>query len=67
VGGAVARRTLRAHPGDWEIAFQDANTAAARFWRAVAEAVAAGPVSEERRPVPDRPELPPDCWLTFRL
>lgn len=63
VGRALARLVLRASPGSWEIAFQDANHRAAVFWPRVAEDVAPGAWSIERRAVPGRPELPPDSWL----
>src|SRR6478609_6169454 len=33
VGRAAALRLLELHPGRWEIAFQDENPQAARFWR----------------------------------
>lgn len=65
VGRALARRVLHAVPGAWEIAFQDSNGAAAAFWPRVAEDVAPGSWSIERRAVPGRPELPPDSWLAL--
>jgi len=54
------------HPGAWEIAFQHDNPPAVRFWRRVATEVAGDAWHEEARPVPDRPELPPDRWISFR-
>jgi predicted acetyltransferase len=54
------------HPGRWEVAFQDADAAAAAsFWRRVATEIAGGAWDEERRPVPDQPGLPPDTWISF--
>ncbi|MFI0482215.1 GNAT family N-acetyltransferase [Actinomadura sp. 9N215] len=53
------------HPGPWEVAFQDENAPAARFWRRVAAEIAPGAWTEEHRPVPARPELPPDTWISF--
>ena len=53
------------HPGRWEVAFQDRNTAAVRFWRRVATEIARTAWTEERRPVPGKPELPPDVWISF--
>jgi predicted acetyltransferase len=53
------------HPGSWEIAFQDANAAAVRFWHRVAKEFAGNDWSEERRTVPGRPDLPPDVWISF--
>lgn len=56
---------LSMHPGPWEVAFQDANEIAAQFWRRVATCVAGTDWSEERRPVPGKPDLPPDVWISF--
>ena len=64
VGTAAARRLLTAHPGVWRIVFQEENPAAARFWRALAAARDPS-ATEERRPVPDKPHLPHDVWLTL--
>jgi hypothetical protein len=48
---------------DWEIAFQQDNATAARFWRRIADEVF-GAWTEEPRPVPDKPDVPPDHWIT---
>ncbi|QOV38064.1 GNAT family N-acetyltransferase [Streptomyces ferrugineus] len=66
VGLRAVRQVVARHPGPWEIAFQDANAGAVRFWRRVAEELAPGAWSEERRPVPGRADLPPDVWISFR-
>jgi predicted acetyltransferase len=66
LGTQAAESLLRGRPGEWEVAFQEANPAAAAFWRRVARAVALGEVRETRRPVPERPMIPPDVWLNFR-
>jgi predicted acetyltransferase len=64
VGHAAALEMLRRHRGTWEIPFQDENAGAARFWRELAT-LAAGPNwSEERRPVPMKPQIPDDVWIT---
>jgi predicted acetyltransferase len=63
VGYAAASELLRLHPGRWEIAFQEANPGAAQFWRRLAAEAAVAGWREERRPVPDKPEIPPDNWL----
>jgi predicted acetyltransferase len=55
------------YPGRWEVAFQDDNEVAARFWRRVARHLAGDTWSEERRPVPGREDLPPDVWITFEV
>ncbi|MGQ4387889.1 GNAT family N-acetyltransferase [Streptomyces sp. SAS_270] len=66
IGLRAVRDVVARHPGPWEIAFQDANEGAVRFWRRVADEVAGGGGwVEERRPVPGRPDLPPDVWISF--
>ena len=67
VGGEAARLLLTAYPGRWEVAFQEENLPAARFWRRVAAEVAGDGWWEERRPVPEKPHLPPDTWLTMEV
>jgi predicted acetyltransferase len=66
VGHEAAVTALREHPGAWEIAFQEENPGAARFWRRVATDVAGTTWREERRPVPGKPEIPPDVWLLLQ-
>jgi predicted acetyltransferase len=65
-GLAAAREVVLRHPGPWEVAFQYDNAPAVRFWRRVATELAADAWSEETRPIPDRPELTPDAWISFR-
>ena len=60
---SFAEHVVHAHPGPWEIAFQDDNPRAARFWRRLGAEVLHD-VTEEARPVPDKPHIPPDRWLT---
>jgi len=67
VGRAAVREVLARHPGPWEIAFQDANAGAVRFWRQVATDVAGDAWREERRPVPSKPDVPPDVWISFTM
>jgi predicted acetyltransferase len=62
VGAIVAE-----HPGPWEVAFQEVNTAAVRFWRRAATELAGNDWTEERRAVPGRPDLPPDVWISFTV
>lgn len=64
-GSRAVREVLLAHPGPWEVAFQDDNETAVRFWRRTATAMAGEGWSEERRPVPGQPDLPPDVWISF--
>ena len=64
VGSALAQHVLTRHPGRWEVAFQEANTVAAHFWRKLA--AAHDPQwCEERRDVPGRPHVPADSWISF--
>lgn len=63
IGRRAARHVLGLHPGPWEIAFQDANLPAVNFWRRVATDVAGDDWTEQRRPVPGRPDVPPDVWI----
>jgi predicted acetyltransferase len=66
VGRLLAVDVLARHPGPWSIGFQHDNTAAGKFWRSVADAVAGpGQLSEPRRPVPGRPHVPPDHFIEF--
>jgi predicted acetyltransferase len=65
LGRRAVRELFLLHPGSWEIAFQENNTAAARFWRGIAAAAAHDGVREERRPVAGKPHIPPDVWLVF--
>jgi predicted acetyltransferase len=66
VGLQAVRSIVAKHPGRWEVAFQDANGAAVRFWRRVATELAGSEWTEERRAVPGRPDLPPDVWIAFK-
>jgi len=65
IGLRAVQEVVARHPGPWEIAFQRDNTAAVRFWRRVATESAGDTWTEEPRPVPGRPELPPDIWIAF--
>lgn len=65
VGLGAVREVVGRHPGEWAVAFQDENAAAVRFWRRVADVIAPDAWTEERRPVPGRPDLTPDVWITF--
>jgi predicted acetyltransferase len=67
VGLQAAGAIVAEHPGPWQVAFQDANAAAARFWRRVATELDGSGWTEERRAVPGRPDLPPDVWIAFTV
>jgi predicted acetyltransferase len=49
-GRLFVKHVLAAHPGPWEIAFQERNTQGAQFWRRVATEVAGNAWHEEVRP-----------------
>ncbi|KPI22062.1 hypothetical protein OK074_7256 [Actinobacteria bacterium OK074] len=65
LGLRLVREVTAGHPGTWEVPFQDDNRAGAPFWRRVAEQLAGDAWTEEHRPVPDRPDLRPDAWISF--
>ncbi|MGW2088097.1 GNAT family N-acetyltransferase [Streptomyces sp. NPDC001880] len=65
IGLRAVREVVAKHPGPWEVAFQQGNSTAVAFWRRVATEIAGKAWAEERRPVPGRPELPPDTWISF--
>ena len=65
VGFNVARELIERFPGRWEIAFQAENRGAPDFWRGVVTALVGDKWTEELRPVPDKPHIPPDHWLVF--
>ncbi|MGW7242428.1 GNAT family N-acetyltransferase [Streptomyces sp. NPDC054804] len=65
LGMRTVREVLTWHPGSWEIAFQYENPGAVAFWRRVAAELAGDAWTEETRPVPGLPELPPDVWISF--
>lgn len=65
IGSLVVREVLLRHPGPWEVPFQADNEAAVDFWRRTAQAMAGDRWTEEPRAVPDRPDLPPDVWISF--
>lgn len=67
IGLQAVQEVVAEHPGRWEVAFQDANVAAVHFWRRVATEIAGEAWAEERRPVPQRPDLPPDVWISFSV
>jgi predicted acetyltransferase/8-oxo-dGTP pyrophosphatase MutT (NUDIX family) len=63
VGRAVVADVLATQPGDWTVAFQAGNTAAARFWRQIAAEYFEPGWTEELGPVQGKPEIPSDVWL----
>ncbi|MBB5108925.1 putative acetyltransferase [Streptomyces spectabilis] len=65
IGLLAVQEIVARHPGSWEVAFQDSNIAAVHFWRRVATEITDDAWTEERRPIPGRPDLPPDVWISF--
>jgi predicted acetyltransferase len=65
LGRTVATDIISSHRGRWEIAFQDANERAARFWTDLATRLVGTAWTVTPRPVPEKPHVPPDLWLTF--
>jgi predicted acetyltransferase len=70
LGLALASHVVAEHPGPWTIAYQNDNVAAGGFWRRVATelfGVEGEAWTEEQRPVPGKPEVPPDHWIESHL
>ncbi|HET9168481.1 MAG TPA: GNAT family N-acetyltransferase [Actinospica sp.] len=65
-GLPAALDVLRRRPGDWEVAFQDANRAAVAFWPRVAQAAGGDGWRTEHRPAP-RPGMAPNAWICFTV
>jgi predicted acetyltransferase len=66
LGRAAANHLTRQRPGCWSVAFQDSNTAASRFWPAVAAELDHHWMLEYRD-VPGRTDLPSDAWVRFTV
>jgi hypothetical protein len=69
LGTTLALDVLARHPGPWSIAFQRDNVGAGVFWRRIATTAfgAEGTAwTEEVRPVPGKPDVPPDHWIETR-
>ncbi len=67
IGRRLAIEVLSRHDGPWSIGFQHDNAGAARFWRDIAGIVfGPGRWSEEQRPVPGLPHVPPDHFIESR-
>lgn len=66
LGRAAAEATVRLHPGQWEVGFQNENPVAARFWRRLAADIGSD-VKEKLQPVPDKPHIPDDVILSFNV
>lgn len=67
LGRTVATQVFSRHPGRWQIAFQEANLRAVRFWTDLATRLVGNAWTVAPRPVPEKPDVPPDLWLTFEM
>jgi predicted acetyltransferase len=65
LGRAAAHQMLRRHPGEWLLAFDHANHAAARFWPPTVAAIADGRIDESDRHPPEVSH--PGTWLRFHV
>jgi predicted acetyltransferase len=63
VGRELALDVIGRHEPPWQIAFQEENPGAARFWRGIADTAFGDDWREEQHPVPGKPEIPPDAWI----
>lgn len=64
VGRRLALDVLSRHVRPWSIGFQHDNPGAGAFWRDIAdEAFGRGGWVETQRPVPGRPDVPPDHFI----
>jgi predicted acetyltransferase/ADP-ribose pyrophosphatase YjhB (NUDIX family) len=63
VGRTAVRAVLETHHGEWMVAFQAGNVAAAAFWRSIAAEHFEPGWTEALEPVPGKPEVPADVWL----
>ncbi|MBF4633528.1 GNAT family N-acetyltransferase [Agreia pratensis] len=63
-GRTVVRAITSEHRGRWAVAYQEANTAAAAFWSAIAAEADPGWTCT-RASVPERPDVPTDVWIRF--
>jgi predicted acetyltransferase len=67
LGLRAVQEVLSQHPGPCEVAFQDNNEKAVRFWQRVATEVSGDVWTQARRPTPGRPEAKPDVWISFKV
>jgi predicted acetyltransferase len=67
VGSLVALRLITDHPGAWEIGFQGHNAGAPEFWRRVVIDAVGTRWQEVRRPVPHKPHIPDDHFISFTI
>lgn len=64
LGHRLALDVLARYPKPWTIGFQQDNVAAGQFWRSIARAAFGEDWREDVRPVPGKPDVPPDHWIS---
>ncbi|MEV5963712.1 GNAT family N-acetyltransferase [Kribbella sp. NPDC051952] len=67
LGLRAVLEVLAQHPGPCDVAFQDNNPKAVRFWQRVATELSGDAWTSERRPIAGRPEATPDVWISFQI
>jgi predicted acetyltransferase len=65
IGLQVALDVFRRLSGRWDVALQEENPCAARFWRRVVAEAAPGRWTEERRQDRTKSFIPPDVWISL--
>ncbi|MGW5191264.1 GNAT family N-acetyltransferase [Kribbella sp. NPDC004138] len=66
-GLRAVQEVLAHHPGPCEVAFQASNEKAVRFWQRVATEISSDVWTQEARPIPGKPDTPPDLWISFKV
>ncbi len=67
IASRVAKDLFTRYPGRWEIGFQEGNPGAPEFWRRVVSDTVGTAWREGLRPVPNKPHIPHDHFITFSL
>jgi predicted acetyltransferase len=66
LGLRAVREVLAYHPGPVDVAFQENNPNAVRFWHRVATDASGDVWTSERRPIAGKPDATPDVWISFQ-
>ncbi|TCC65610.1 GNAT family N-acetyltransferase [Kribbella pittospori] len=67
LGLRAVQEVLAHHPGPCDVAFQDNNEKAVRFWQRVATEFSGDAWTKEHRPIQGKPETTPDAWISFKV
>ncbi|TCC51013.1 GNAT family N-acetyltransferase [Kribbella capetownensis] len=67
LGLRAVQEVLAHHPGQCDVAFQDNNEKAVRFWQRVATEVSGDVWTREHRTIPSKPDATPDSWISFKV